>query len=319
MSSKVLLSAVELGVFAELAKGPQEADTLGRALGLHPRSTRDFLDTLVSLDLLQRQNGFYSNSTHAAEFLDPAQPGYMGGILEMATARLYGFWGSLTEALRTGRPQNEAKSGGDLFESVYHSPESLRRFLSAMTGLSIHTGRAIAQKFPWNYHKTFCDVGCAQGAVPVQIALAHPHLEGCGFDLARVGPIFEEYIFSFGLNHRVKFRPGDFFRDPLPESDVLIMGHILHDWDLETKMLLLEKAYAALPSGGALIVHEAMIDDERRQNTAGLLMSLNMLIETPGGFDYTGSDAMNWARKVGFRSTRVEHLAGPDSMLVAIK
>jgi hypothetical protein len=319
MASKVLLSAVEVGVFGELAKGPREAEALGRELGLHPRGTRDFLDTLVALGLLCRENGFYSNTTPAAEFLDPAQPGYIGGVIQMANARLYGFWGSLTEALRTGRPQNEAKNGGDLFESVYHSPESLRGFLSAMTGLSVHAGRAIAAKFPWDGYRTFCDVGCAQGAVPVQVALAHPRLEGYGFDLAKVGPVFKEYVGGFGLNGRVRFRAGDFFRDPLPETDVLIMGHILHDWDLDAKMLLLEKAYAALPAGGALIVHEAMIDDERRQNVGGLLMSLNMLIETPGGFDYTGADCMAWAREAGFRSARIEPLTGADSMMVAIK
>ena len=134
-----------------------------------------------------------------------------------------------------------------------------------------------------------------------------------------VGPIFEEYVAANGLSERLKFQSGDFFNQPLPRADVITMGHILHDWDLDQKRMLLDKAYSALPEGGALIVFEALIDDERRQNAFGLIMSLNMLIETPGGFDYTGKDCSGWMRDAGFRETRVEHLIGPDSMVVGIK
>jgi cyclopropane fatty-acyl-phospholipid synthase-like methyltransferase len=238
----------------------------------------------------------------------------------MANDRLYPFWGSLTEGLRTGLPQNEIKTGGaGLFEAIYGNPERLRLFLGAMTGLSMGASQAIAEKFPWSNYKTVVDVGGAQGGLLVQLGLAHPHLTGANFDLAVVGPIFEEYVAANGLKDRLRFQTGDFFKEPLPSADVITMGHILHDWNLEEKRMLLEKAYQALPEGGALIVFEALIDDERRQNTFGLLMSLNMLIETPGGFDYTGSDCSRWMREAGFRETRLEHLMGPDSMVVGIK
>jgi hypothetical protein len=237
----------------------------------------------------------------------------------MANARLYPFWGSLTEALRTGRPQNESKTGGNFFEALYADPARLGQFLHAMTGGSMGTSQMIAQKFPWERHATFVDIGCAEGALPVQLALAHEHLSGGGFDLPLVAPFFERYVGSFGLAERLDFYAGDFFSDPLPEADVLTMGHILHDWGFEEKRMLLVKAYEALPEGGALIVYEALIDDERRENVFGLLMSLNMLIETPAGFDYTGADCRSWMSDVGFRETYVEHLAGPDSMVVGIK
>jgi hypothetical protein len=319
-ASKTLLSAVELGLFTELAKGPMTADAIGERLTLHPRSLRDFLDALVALRMLERDaEGLYGNTPEADLFLDRTKPSYMGGMLEMANARLYHFWGSLTEALRTGRPQNEAKTGGNFFEALYADPERLEGFLSAMTGLSLNAARAMAQKFPWGNYRTFIDIGGAQGGVPVQIALAHPHLTGGNFDLPAVGPIFEKYVAQNGLSDRLRFYPGDFFNDRLPSADVLIMGHILHDWDLQEKRALLKKAFDALPDGGALIVFEALIDDDRRENTFGLLMSLNMLIETPGGFDYTGADCSRWMREAGFRQTRVEHLAGPDSMVIGIK
>ena len=318
--SKTLLTAVELGLFTELSKGAMTAEAICERLDLHSRGLRDFLDALVSLQMLQRDpEGFYANTPEAEVFLDRNKPSYMGGMLEMANTRLYPFWGSLTEALKTGRPQNEAKTGGNFFEALYADSGRLEGFLSAMTGLSLGAARAIAEKFPWNDYRTFIDIGGAQGGVPVQVALAHSHLTGGIFDLPAVGPVFEKYVAGHNLSDRLRFYPGDFFNDQLPSADVFVMGHILHDWNLEEKRMLLQKAYDALPAGGALIVYEALIDDERRENSLGLLMSLNMLIETPGGFDYTGADCSQWMREAGFRQMRVEHLAGPDSMVVGFK
>jgi hypothetical protein len=317
--SKTLLSAVELGLFSELAKGPRDLASLAKTFNLHPRSSRDFLDALVALGMLKRDGDKYANTPEADFFLDRAKPSYIGGILEMANARLYRYWGALTEALHTGQPQNEAKVGGDMFQALSGDPERLKLFMEAMTGVSLGAAQAIAAKFPWRDYKTFIDIGSAQGAVPVEIAQSHGHLTGGGFDLAAVRPVFEEYVARRGLAQRLRFYPGSFFTDPLPAADVLIMGHILHDWNLDEKRMLLAKALAALPPGGALIVYDAIIDDERRRNAFGLLMSLNMLIETPAGFDYTGADCTGWMREAGFKSARVEPLTGPDSMVVGIK
>ncbi|MFC5568763.1 methyltransferase [Lysobacter yangpyeongensis] len=317
--SKTLLSAVELGVFTALAQGPQDGDALARRLGLHPRSARDFLDALVALRMLERDGSSYRNTEAGDLFLDRNKPSYVGGMLEMGNQRLYPFWGALTEALRTGEPQNEARRGEDFFATLYADPARLEGFLKAMTGISLGAARAIAEKFPWQKYRSFIDVGAAQGAVPVQVARAHPHLTGGGFDLPQVRPVFEQYVQANGLADRLRFHEGNFFADPLPRADVLVMGHILHDWNLEEKRQLLAKAHAALPEGGALIVYEALIDDDRRRNAFGLLMSLNMLIETPGGFDYTGADCIGWMREAGFREAYVEHLVGPDSMVVGIR
>jgi hypothetical protein len=269
--------------------------------------------------MLERNGEMYSNTAETDLFLDREKPSYVGGMLEMSNSRLYRFWGSLTEALRTGKPQNEIKQGESLFAALYADEERLKGFLKGMTGLSLGAAKAMAVKFPWKEYGTFSDVGTAQGALPVQIALAHRHLTGGGFDLPVIHPVFEEYINSHGLGDRLRFYPGDFFNDPLPEVDVLVMGHILHDWNLEDKRMLLSKAYEAIPKGGAVIVYDAIIDDERKKNAFGLLMSLNMLIETTDGFDYTGADCASWMREVGFQQTRVEHLIGPDSMVIGIK
>jgi hypothetical protein len=318
--SKALLSAVEMGLFTELAERPAELGRVRDRLGLHPRSAADFLDALVALGFLEREEGVYRNAPAADLFLDRRKPSYVGGILEMANARLYGFWGDLTEALRTGSPQNEAKGGGaPLFEALYADPPRLREFLQAMTGLTHPANLLIAERFPWHRYATFVDVGSAQGDLAVQIAIANPHLTGQGLDLPEIGPIFEEYVGLEGLDGRLAFTPGDFFAGPLPAADVIAMGHILHDWDLAQKRELIARAYDALPEGGSLIVYEAIIDDERRENALGLLTSLNMLIETQGGFDFTAADCRGWMAEAGFRETRAEHLVGPDSMVVGVK
>lgn len=318
-ASKTLLSAVELGIFTELAKKPLPLPALQERFKLHERGARDFFDALVALGMLERKDGVYANTPETAMFLDKDKPSYIGGILEMANSRLYPFWGGLTEALRTGAPQNEAKQGRDLFTDLYKEPARLKEFCRAMTGVSQGPARAIAAKFPWKKYKTFLDVGTCQGALPVAVALEHAHLKGTGLDLPVVEPVFKEYVAAAGLSDALSFAPCDFFKDDLPSADVIVMGHILHDWDLAQKKALIAKVHKALPQGGAFVIYEALIDDNRSQNAFGLLMSLNMLIETRGGFDYTGADAVAWLREAGFSSTRVEHLAGPDSMVVAIK
>jgi FAD/FMN-containing dehydrogenase len=318
--SKTLMSAAELGVFSELAgAGALDAEALRERLGLHPRGARDFFDALVALGMLERENGRYTNTPATELFLDRAKPSYMGGVLELASTRLYPHWGLLTEALRTGLPQNEAKNGENVFELLYADPVKLAQFVRAMTGVSTNTARMIAAKFPWQDYRSIIDIGCSGGAVPVQIALAHEHIIGGGFDLPALGPIFDAYVAGFGLGERLSFTAGDFFTDPLPRADVLVMGHVLHGYDLAEKHLLLRKAYSALPDGGALIVYDAIVDDERRSNAHGLLMSLHMLLETTGGFEYTGSDCRSWMQETGFHKSYVEHLVGPDSMVVGIK
>jgi 2-polyprenyl-3-methyl-5-hydroxy-6-metoxy-1,4-benzoquinol methylase len=321
-ASKTLLSAVEMEVFTELAKKAEDLETLRGRLGLHPRPAKDFLDALTALGFLCRVDGKYANSPAADLCLDKHKPSYIGGMLQMANHRLYGHWNHLTEGLRTGKMQNEAKARDGVaspFESLYADPARLKEILAAMTGISRGANLAIAQKIPWSQYRTFADVGTAQGNLAVQIALANPHLRGTGFDLAEVGPIFEEYVEHHGLSGRLGFITGNFFADPLPKADVITMGHILHDWNLDEKKMLVRKAYEAISPGGALVAYDAIIDDDRSRNAFGLLRSLNMLIETPGGFDYTGAECRDWMKEAGFRETYVEHLAGPDSMVVGIK
>lgn len=255
---------MELGVFTALADDLRTEAVWPRSSACTPAAAETFATPLVALGMLDRDHDLYSNTPATDAFLERRKPSYIGGLLEMQNVRLYQHWGSLTNALRTAQPQNEIKGGKDLFTALYSDPVQLERFLAAMTGVSSGTGHALGEKFPWDRYYTVIDIGTAQGLLPVQLALTHPHLHGGGFDLPPVRPIFDACVTRFGIAHRLHFYPGDFFIDELAAADVLVMGHILHDWDLAQKRTLLAKAYKALPSGGALVVYEALIDDDRR-------------------------------------------------------
>jgi SAM-dependent methyltransferase len=323
-ASKTLLSAVELELFTHLGDEAMTGEEIGERLGLHPRAIYDFLDTLVALRFLERDgdgsDGRYRNTAETAAFLDKRSPAYTGGILEMCNARLYRFWGDLTEALRTGKPQNEIKhTGKPMFDELYSDPARLEQFMEAMQGISLGNVHVLAEKVDFSKYDTVCDVGGATGQLSMILAERHPHLRCTSYDLPAVAPIAEKAIAAAGLTDRVAVAWGDFFADPLPRADVITMSLILHDWNLDRKMHLIRSAYEALPEGGAFIIIENLIDDARRENAFGLMMSLNMLIEFGDAFDFTGSDFAGWCREVGFRESEILPLAGPSSAGIAYK
>jgi SAM-dependent methyltransferase len=323
-NSKVLLTAVSFDLFTKLGQRRPTGAQIGKELSLHPRGVFDFLDALVAMKFLEREgegsDAKYFNTPAAALYLDRHSPRYIGGILEMLNVRLFKFWDRLPEALQTGQPQNETKHGGkSIFDELYAEPAKLEQFLDAMAGLSRINFEALAAKFDFSRYRTLCDIGGATGLLCIEVAKQHPQSQCISFDLPPVEPVARKHIAAAGLNDRIRVVSGDFFQDSLPKADVITMGMILHDWNLEKKMKLIRAAYDALPPGGALIAVEALIDNPRRENVFGLLMSLNMLIEFGDAFDYSAADFEKWCREIGFKRFEVIHLAGPSSAAIAYK
>jgi hypothetical protein len=322
--SKALLSAVGLGLYTRLAAGPMTLSEIIDAFGLKARPTRDFLDLLVSVDLLERDgdgaDARYRNTPATALYLDRSRPEYIGGIIEIWEQRNYRFWADLTEGLRTGKPQNETKyAGTPFFETMYADPAQLEAFMNAMNGASIRNFQALARAFPFDRYRSMTDVGGADALLSRQVAAAHPDIRCITFDLPLVSEIAERKIAAAGLANRITVVSGDFFEDPLPSADVITMGMILHDWNLEKKKTLIRKAFEALPDRGVLIAIEAFIDDARRSNTFGLFMSLMMLIEFGDAFDCTVAEFSDWCRDAGFSRFETIPLDGPSSAVVAYK
>lgn len=323
-ASKALLTAVEFDLFTTLDGQARTADDLGEQLGIHPRGRYDFFDTLVAAGFLHREGngaqGCYSNSPDTNAFLNKNSPTYIGGMPEMLNARLFGFWNDLGEALRTGQPQNEVKhTGKPMFEEIYADQARLGQFLEAMTGFQAANYMQLAEKFDFSRYQTVSDIGGALGLLSRIVGQHHSHLTFSTFDLPPVSPHAQQQVDAAGMSDRIKVIGGDFFADDLPRADVITMGNILHDWNLERKKILIKKAYDALPEGGAFIAIENLIDDDRRENLFGLLMSLNMLIEVGDGFDYTGENFRDWCSEIGFKRFEFFQLAGPTSAAVAYK
>jgi hypothetical protein len=326
-ASKTVLAAVDFKLFTLLAKKPLSAEAVRSSLGLHPRAYLDFLDALVSLGFLQREglgaDAIYSNASDADFFLDKSKPSYLGGILEMANHRLYRFWADLDEGLKTGFPQNELKNAaagsGNQFDAIYSNPEALQGFLQAMSGIQMGAFMAFAKQFDFSRYVSFCDAGGGNGSLCLQVALNQANMRCTSFDLPAVEPVAQALISRFNLSSRVKAASGDFFKDPLPKSDVIAMGNILHDWNDEEKLVLIKKAFEALPKGGAFVCIENIIDNDRSVNAFGLLMSLNMLIETKTGADFTFNDFDRLTHQAGFSRTEWMNLAGPTSAAIAYK
>lgn len=322
--SKIVLTAVEFGLFTELGERALSGEEIGKALQLHPRGIWDFLDSLVALGLLERDgdgpHGKYRNSYAAAHYLDKSKPGYVGALLEMWNDRAYKFWGSLGEALKTGQPQNEAKqSGKPMFDVVYEDGAKVEQFSNSMAVVSRRNFEALAEKFDFAPYSTLCDVGGSNALLTRTVAKRHPHLHCTSFDLPQVERLARSAVADEALAARIDVVSGDFFQDPLPRADVITMGMILHDWNLEKKLALIRAAYDALPPGGAFIAIESLIDDARRENIAGLALSLQMMLEFGDAFDFTGADFSAWCTSVGFARVDIMHLAGASSAAIAYK
>lgn len=325
LAAKTLLVAVDLELFTFLSDGGKRASVIEEELGLHPRATRDFLDALLSLDLLERDgtggDPVYSNTPETAAFLDKNDPRYVGGSLELSNKRLYEMWGNLDEALRTGQPQNEVKdSDASLFEKLYEDPERLEAFLEGMEGSSKQTFRAFADQFDFSEYDTLCDIGGALANLSRTVVREHPHLSAVSLDLPEVTELARERIREHGLSERVEAVSRDFLEDEIPEADLVTASRVLHDLGLEDKKMLLRKAYEAVRPGGAFVAIDAIIDDERREHTAGLLESLVMLVEFgEEGFDYTGEQFTEWATEAGFEEIDIRPLSNSRSMAIAHK
>ena len=327
--SKVLLSAVKLNLFTTLGAGPLTGAEIKQRLGLGctERHVFDWLDALVSLGFLQREgllaSARYRNAADTGLFLDKNRKTYMGGILEMADSRLYHHWAKLAGGLLTGAPQNESKGTAagnmDVFTELYADPAALREFIEAMAGFQAGNFAALVAKFDFGQFPSMLDVGGADGSLSVQVCQRYPSITCATFDLPPVEPLAKARIAAAGLSGRIQALSGDLLKDSFPPAQLITMGNILHGFDEAAKQELIHKVYGSLPAGGAFMAIENIIDNDRRENTFGLLMSLNMLVENGAAFDYTPDDFGRWTKTAGFQRIEIIPLGGPTSAAVAYK
>ncbi|WP_433440031.1 methyltransferase [Nonomuraea sp. CA-141351] len=312
--AKALLTAVELGLFTALNGGEASAEEIRERLGLHGRGLSDWLDLLVELNLLEREDGRYRNSAGADQYLVRGSEPYIGGFIERSNRNLYPAWGRLSEALRTGESQT-----GSHFDEVVENPKILGQFINSMDALTRTLGPQLIEAYDgWGEYDSVLDVGGCRGALASQIVKAHSHLAGAVFDLPQMAPFAEELAAEQGLTGKVTFHGGSFFDDPLPSADIVVMGHVLHDWSAEQRKFLVEKAYHAVNPGGVLVVYDRMLD-RSSSRIENLVISLDMLLVTDGGSEYTVGELRSHAEAAGFASVEVRLLGDDDTLVIARK
>ncbi|GAA2102480.1 methyltransferase [Actinomadura alba] len=304
--SKVILSASDLGVFAQLGEGPATAGELADKLGVQSSAFPVFLDALVAMDLLERDGDRYRNSAEADYYLVPDKRYYMGTYLGFVDRFMRPTWEGLSEVLRTGKPQiphppqQDAPEGegAEFFEQTYADPNLQRMFIEAQDALSSEIAWELSRQIDWSRWTKIVDLGGARGNVAGILLQAHPHLTGTVFDMPPLEPLFAEHMARLGVQDRARYQGGDWFDDPLPEGEALLCGHALHNWTAEQRRTVISKAFDAVRPGGAFMVYDLMMDEERSRLNP-LLLSLAMTLSV-GGSGYLGSECREWMREAGF-------------------
>lgn len=314
-SFKALAAANELDLFARLSDTDGHTiDELAEILGIGQRPVELLVTACASLGLLERRDGRYVNSALADEFLVPGRAYQFGGWVRMLDRRLYPAWGRLVEAVRTNRPTSwNPDEQAHLFDS--EDPELLALFWEAMHSLSTLTARELGAHVDLSASTALLDVGGGSGAYDIELCRRYPNLRATVFDLPPVCDIASEKIEAAGEEERIAVAPGDFLADPeLPAGhDVVLLSMIMHDWAPEQDLAILRKCFAALPPGGRIVISELLVNDEKTGPPAAALMSLNMLVETVGGRNYTAAEYEEWLRATGFVDVQTVSFEAPGA------
>jgi predicted O-methyltransferase YrrM len=311
---KAMAAAHELDLFSRLAGGGSTTGAeLAEALGIHLRPAEMLLTGCASLGLLEISGGRYRNTPVSEAFLVRGKAHYFGGWIEMADKRLYAGWGKLTEAIRTNRPTTwDPDVQSSLFDG--EDPKMLSLFWEAMHSLSTMTARALGEAVDFSGFARLLDIGGGSGAYDIELCRRYPGLCATVFDLPHVAEIAAEKIARAGLDERIATRGGDFFGTaPFPTGhDVHLFSMILHDWDEAKNRALLRRSFEALPRGGAVVVSELLVNNDKTGPAPAALMSLDMLIETEGR-NYTPAEYAAWMHEAGFRSVETVWFDAPGA------
>ncbi|WP_439627395.1 class I SAM-dependent methyltransferase [Gemmata sp.] len=318
--SKVMFAGVTLGVFDALEAGPKTAAALATELKADGDALGRLLDACVGLHLLTRSGEGYANTPTATAYLTSASPRRLTGYLRFTDEILWKLWGNLADAVRDGTHGWKRTFGwdGPIFGQIFHTPDLRREFTMGMHGMGVISSPQVVAAFDLSRFRTLVDLGGATGHLAVAACRRYTALRATVFDLPEVTPIATELVGASDVSARVGVVSGDFFVDELPASDLYSLGRILHDWSEDKILLLLQKVYDRLPAGGALLVAEKLINDDRTGPDMAQMQDLNMLLVTEGKERTLGEYAA-LLRRVGFASVDGRATGAPVDAILAVK
>lgn len=292
--ARTLQAAVRLGIFDQLARGPQSSTQVAEALRLNPSATERLLQALVAMGWLQQRGPAYTNGEAAALSLVAGSPLYVGGGAHHHAEQLWPLWDHLETAVREGRSVvPEAFGQQSPFDLFEQSPEKVLKFLAGMHGGASGFGEMLASAWDFSRHRHLVDFGGGTGAISGPVARRHPQLQVTILELPPVAAVLPPILEQYGLGGRIRAHAGDFFR---PETypagfDAALLGRVLHNWGDEQAVQILRNIAGALPPGGVVLVMEHLkdsLDREARAFTA--LSDLNMLVMTGSGRERTAAE-----------------------------
>jgi acetylserotonin O-methyltransferase len=318
--SKAMFAAVSLGVFDALERGPKTATALAGELKADADALGRLLDACVGMELLQRGPAGYSNTPAASAFLCRGSSRRLTGYLTYSNDVLWKLWEHLEDAVREGTHRWKQTYGWDepIFSSFFRTEEAKREFLQGMHGYGLISSPQVVASFDLGRFRRLVDLGGATGHLTVAACERYPSLHGVVFDLPDAAPLAREMVAASSVADRITVQAGDFFTDPLPEADLFAVGRILHDWSQEKIDILLRKVYERLPAGGALLVAEKLLSDDRTGPVWAQMQSLNMLVCTEGK-ERTLPEYEALLKRAGFAEVQGRTTSAPLDAVLAIK
>ena len=318
--SKTMFAAHALGVFDALAAKPQSAVELAAALKADAGALERLLDACVGLQLLAHSPAGYANTPTATTYLTSSSPDRLSGYVSYSNAVMWKLWAHLEDGVREGSHRWQQAYGwdGPIFGNLFRTPEARREFLLGMHGYGRISSPHVVAAFDLSGFRTLCDLGGATGHLAMAACERYPQMRGIVFDLPEVVPMAAEMIAASPVADRVSTASGDFFTDELPPADLYALGRILHDWTEAKSLKLLAKIYAALPPGGALLIAEKMLTDDRSGGHWARMQNLNMLLVTEGQ-ERTLAQYAELLARVGFRDVAGVRTASPGDAVLARK
>jgi len=301
--SKAMFTAVRFGIFDRLENEPQNAGDMAAKLNLNVDALTRLLDACVSLRLLAREGRIYRNTPAASRYLVSSGEETLAGYIAYSDESLYQLWSHLDDAVREGanRWTQTFGSRDALFSHFFRDDASTRSFLAGMHGFGKIASRLVVRAFDLSRFHHLVDLGGATGHLAIAACQAYPELRATVLDLPQVEAFARERIAQSSVADRIEFTCGDFFASELPSSDLYALGRILHDWGEPEITGLLRNIFDRLPSGGGLLIAEALVNDDRTGPVYALMQDLNMLVCTDGR-ERTPSEYRALLEAAGFKT-----------------
>lgn len=318
--SKTMFAGVALGVFDALAGGPKSAAALAGELHAHPDALARLLDACVGLGLLRHDPAGYANTPVADTYLTAASPRRMTGYIAFTNDILWKLWADLEGGIREGTPGWKRSFGwdGPIFANIFRTEAQRREFTMGMHGFGLISSPEVVAAFDLSRFRRLVDLGGATGHLAVAACRRYPDLRAVVFDLPQVVPLAAELVAATEVADRVEVTAGDFFADELPDADLYALGRILHDWADDKALTLLRKMYARLPVGGAVLVAEKLIADDRAGPPWAQMQDVNMLLVTEGR-ERTLAGYADLLKQAGFAEVEGRRTTAPVDAVLAVK